>query len=85
MNNLILFGLIIILIAGNIICFLFGARLGQTVSKGEKVELPNLNPLEAYRKHEAKKEAEAEQDKFDTIMKNIECYDGTTKGQKDVG
>lgn len=66
-------------------CFYVGAKVGQTVAKGEKIEIPNVNPFEAYRKHEAKKTAEMEQDKFDTIMRNIECYDGTGKGQEDVG
>ena len=66
-------------------CFLIGAKVGQTVSKGETIELPSVNPFEAYRKHEAKKQAEMEQDKFDTIMRNIECYDGTGNNQEDVG
>jgi hypothetical protein len=66
-------------------CFLIGAKVGQTVSKGENLELPSVNPLEAYRKHEAKKEAEMEQAKIDTIMRNIENYDGTGNNQEDVG
>jgi hypothetical protein len=68
----------------NALTFALGAKIGQAVVKGEKVEVPSLNPFEAYKKHEAKKEAEMEQEKFDTIMQNIECYDGTGKGQKDV-
>lgn len=66
-------------------CFLIGAKVGQKVSKGESIELPSANPFEAYRKHEAKKEAQKEQDKIDTIMRNIECYDGTSNNQIDVG
>lgn len=66
-------------------CFLIGAKVGQTVSKGEILEVPSLNPFEAYRKHEEKKEAEKEADRLDTIMRNIECYDGTGANQKDVG
>ena len=79
--------LILLILSGllNISCFVIGASVGQKIKEGEKVEIPTLNPFEAYRKHEARKEAEAEQDKFDTIMKNIECYDGTGKGQEDVG
>lgn len=68
-----------------ICCFMLGAKVGQTASKGENIELPTLNPLEAYRKHEARKEAQMEQDKFDTIMRNIETYDGTGNNQTDVG
>lgn len=68
-----------------IVCFFIGAKVGQTVSKGETLELPSVDPLEAYRKHEARKEAQMEQDRIDTIMHNIECYDGTGNNQKDVG
>lgn len=82
----ILFAIIMLLVMGgiNALTFAIGAKIGQAVVKGEKVEMPSLNPFEAYRKHEAKREAEKEQEKFDTIMQNIECYDGTGKGQKDV-
>jgi hypothetical protein len=66
-------------------CFLIGAKVGQTVSKGETLELPSVNPFETYRKHEAKKEAEKEAEKIDTIMRNIESYDGTGNNQEDVG
>ena len=70
--------------AVNIFCFLIGAKVGQQVAKGEEVKMPSVNPLEAYKKHEAKKEAEMEQSKIDTILQNIESYDGTPNGQKDV-
>lgn len=81
-----LFFITLVLVSAlNIVCFVIGAKVGQKVSKGEPVELPNVNPMEAIRTHQSKKEAEKEQDKFDTIMQNIECYDGTSKGQKDVG
>jgi hypothetical protein len=68
----------------NLACFLMGAKVGQTVSKGEEVKLPTVNPVEVYRKHEAKKEAQMEQERIDTIMRNIECFDGTGRGQEDV-
>ena len=68
-----------------IACFVIGAKVGQTVSKDEKVEMPNLNPFKAHREREARKEAEQKQDKLDTILRNIERYDGTSKGQEDVG
>ena len=65
-------------------CFVMGARLGQKVSKGEEIETPTINPMKAYREHEARKEAKAEQDRLETIMRNIENYDGTSNGQADV-
>ena len=66
-------------------CFLIGAKVGQTVSKGETIELPSVNPFEAYRRKEAKREAQEEQERIDTIMRNIESYDGTGNNQEDVG
>lgn len=68
----------------NVLCFVIGAKVGQTVSKGEEVKLPTVNPLEVYREHTAKKEAEREQDRIDKIMRNIENYNGTPSGQEDV-
>lgn len=68
----------------NIICFMIGAKVGQQTAKGESVELPTINPLEAYREKEAKKEADKELEKLDTIMRNIENYDGTSNGQEEV-
>ena len=65
-------------------CFLIGARVGQSVAKGEKVEMPTINPMQAVRDQRAKKEAEMEQGRIDTILQNIEAYDGTSRGQQDV-
>jgi hypothetical protein len=70
--------------ASSIVCFMVGAKVGQAVSKGEEVKLPTVNPLEAVREHNAKKEAEYQQSKIDTILSNIESYDGTGNGQKDI-
>ena len=71
--------------AVNLLCFVIGAKVGQTVTKGEDIELPSVNPLEAVREHNVKKKAEIEQDRIETILRNIETYDGTSNGQKDVG
>lgn len=68
----------------NVTCFLIGAMVGQKVVKGEKIELPKVNPMEIYKEHQEKKAAEEEKSKLDTILKNIERYDGTAAGQEDV-
>jgi uncharacterized protein YneF (UPF0154 family) len=65
-------------------CFIVGAKVGQTVAKGETIETPTVNPLKAIREHDAKKEAKIEQDRIEKIMQNIERYDGTSNGQVDV-
>jgi hypothetical protein len=65
-------------------CFLLGAKLGQTVAKGEEIEMPTVNPMQAVRENRARKEAQMEQDRMDKILQNIEKYDGTSRGQEDV-
>lgn len=70
--------------AVNLFCFVCGAKVGQKVSKGEEVEMPSVNPLEAIKKHREEKEAEHEQQKLNTILENIDNYDGSGWGQKDV-
>lgn len=76
--------LIAVVALSNILCFMIGAKVGQTVAKGEKIELPSVNPVKAYKEHQSRKEAEAEQDKLDTVLQNIEAYDGTSIGQREV-
>ena len=73
-----------VMAAANIVCFIIGAKVGQAVSKGEKIETPSIDPLKAYREREAKREAQKEQERLDTIMRNIEAYDGTGNGQEEV-
>ena len=70
--------------ASNILCFMVGAKVGQKVSKGEEVKLPTMNPMQAYKEHQERREAEKAQDKLDAIMRNLEAYNGTSDGQKDV-
>ena len=68
----------------NIVCFFIGAKVGQTVSKGETIEMPTINPIKIYNEHIDRKEQEREQKRLDTILHNIENYDGTPNGQEDV-
>lgn len=68
----------------NVGCFLIGVKVGQKVDKGEEVELPSVNPIKAYRESQERRQAQREADKLDIIMHNIEVYDGTSIGQKDV-
>lgn len=76
--------LLAVMAVSNIVCFIIGAKVGHAVSKGEEIKTPTIDPLKAYREHEAKKEAQREQERLDTIMRNIEAYDGTGNGQEEV-
>lgn len=76
--------LLLVMGAVNVACFIIGAKVGQAVSKGEAIETPTLNPLKAMQEHADKKQAKAEQERIETIMRNIESYDGTGANQEDV-
>ena len=68
----------------NIVCFFVGAKIGQKVVKGEEIKAPEITIPTPIRDYQKKKQAEAEQNRLETIMQNIEAYDGTSAGQKDV-
>ena len=85
MDILLILGLLVLVGIQNLMCVIIGISVGLTLQKGESF---SFNPIKEYteRKAEkqAKKEAKAEQDKIETILKNIENYDGTGFGQMDV-
>ena len=68
----------------NVACFFIGAKVGQKVVKGEPIELPKVDPMKPIRDHRERQKAEAEQEYYDAIMSNIDNYDGSGLGQKDV-
>lgn len=69
----------------NIACFVIGAKVGQNVIKDEPIKTPDVNPFKAYREKQELKEEEAAKNRIDTILRNIDNYDGTGYGQEDVG
>lgn len=68
----------------NVLCFFIGAKVGQQASKGEPIAMPEVNPIKAWDGWQDRKEAKKEKDKYDAILENIEAYDGTSIGQKDI-
>ena len=67
-----------------VVCFFIGAKVGQQASKGETIVTPVRNPIQLMKEHRDRRHAEEEQSKLDTILQNIERYDGTSNGQTDV-
>ena len=61
----------------NIACFVIGAKVGQTVQQGKKIELPTVSPIRRNKEPQ-------EHDKYATILRNIENYDGSSLGQEEV-
>lgn len=82
----ILLAVLLVVVTGTVcsLCFLIGAKVGNTVAKGGDVEVPELNPVKLYKAHTERKEAEAERDRNETILRNIEKYDGTGLGQEEI-
>lgn len=82
------FSLILIGIVGtmNILCFFIGARTGQKVIKNEPivVKTPMEIVKEKIETRAAKREQEVQDEVIDTIQHNIDIYDGTAMGQKDI-
>lgn len=76
--------LLLIMCLANIACFIVGAKVGQMVSKGKEIEMPTINPVEIARQNASRRAAEKAQNRFDVIQENINNYDGTGAGQKDV-
>lgn len=67
----------------NITCFVIGARVGQKVVKQEPIKIIP-NPVQAIKEHQEKSEYDKEQEKFKIIAENIDNFDGTGIGQKDI-
>ena len=68
--------------AVNVLCFMIGAKVGQQVANGKEVELPS--PAKAVREHKARVEADRIKGEYETLMQNIDNYNGTSHNQKDV-
>ena len=68
----------------NVACFVIGAKVGQTVARGGNVELPFMNPFKAAAAHREAQAASEEERKRQIILENIDNYDGTGIGQREV-
>ena len=64
--------------------FGFGMNFAVKVMKGEEVKVDIPHPIEAIKEHLERKEVEKEQDKLAVMMENIDNYDGTDLGQKEI-
>ncbi len=79
---LFLFGIFII------VAYTLGLKNGQKLKNNEEIEMPEINPIKIVRNEiesfEQSFEQKKKQDIYDTIMTNIDNYDGTGLGQKDI-
>lgn len=68
----------------NAVCFFIGAKVGQKVSRGEKLEVPTVDLAGIADSRRKKKRVRAEEDRLETILSNLAAYNGTEVGQRDV-
>ena len=78
--------LLTILVVGtlNVVCFFIGAKIGQKVAKGETIEAPKLNPIDAWHEHKEKAESRRKHEKYKMILENVDIYDGSEYGQQEI-
>lgn len=84
METLGLISILAIVCFFNVLSFFIGAKVGQKVVKGETLETPLKSPVKAYEEHKEQVEQKREQERLQIISENIDNYDGTGLGQKDI-
>lgn len=67
----------------NLLSFVIGAAVGQKTKRGESIKLPS--PTKAVSDYYTAKDEREEQKKLNTMMANIDAYDGTPLGQREIG
>ena len=68
----------------NVLCFFVGAKVGQKVQHDEPITMPEINPVKTWDEWQDRKVAKRERKKADILLENIESYDGTSLGQRDI-
>lgn len=80
--------IILAVIVGGMVAYIgyfLGFKIGLVMRDGEESKKPIVKPMKVAKVNKEEQEAaEAEKRKLDTIIENIENYDGTSFGQKDV-
>lgn len=74
----IIFGVFIL------VAYSLGLKNGQRLSKNEEVVIPNVNPVKAVTEEIEKHEEKKKQEAYEIMISNIDNYDGTGLGQKDI-
>lgn len=75
---LFLFGIFII------VSYTLGLKNGQKLKNNEEIKMPEVNPIKLVRNEIDSFEERKKQAAFETMMTNIDNYDGTGLGQKDM-
>jgi len=67
-----------------IIAYSLGLKNGQKLTKNEEVVVPNINPIKVIADEKERYEERKKQEIQEINSYNIDHYDGTGLGQKDI-
>ena len=78
--------IILVVCIANILCFYIGAKIGQAIIRDEDIKMPNpvVAVQEQVQEYRERRKSREEQEQLDVILANIESYDGTGYGQREV-
>lgn len=68
----------------NLLCFYFGYKVGIKTNNKEEINLDGINPVKVINTINQSKEEAKEQERMRIIAENIDSYNGTGLGQKDI-
>ena len=65
--------------------FVIGVRIGQKVNNDEPIRLNPVRAIDEYKEEkEVKRQIKEAESKLNVMFDNIDTYDGTGLGQKDI-
>lgn len=76
--------LVVFISLSNFICLIVGVKVGQKAYRGEDIKMKLPNPVEKVKTFKESQETEKEREAVETMLYNIDVYDGTGLGQRDI-
>ena len=68
-----------------LLSFVIGVRIGQKVNNDEPIRLNPIRAIDEYKEEkEVKRQIKETETKLNVMLDNIDTYDGTGLGQKDI-
>ena len=68
-----------------LLSFVIGVRIGQKVNNNETIRLNPIKAIDEYKEEkEVKRQIKETETKLNVMLDNIDSYDGTGLGQKDI-
>ena len=68
----------------NLICLIAGVKVGQKAHRGEDITVKIPNPVQKVQSMKDSQEYKRDREAVETMLYNIDVYDGTGMGQKDI-